>query len=133
MPCSGKAPSYPFQQGIVIVMNAKHAIQAYKTAARYRSQREQEADVFRHAIAGLTSAKDGNQIQKVRALADNRRLWMMVSDLLRDPGNELPEPLKASILSVGLTVRREMDQEIPDFNFLISINEHIAAGLTQRS
>ena len=35
-----------------------HAIQAYKTASRYRSQRDQEADVFRRAIAGLKSSRD---------------------------------------------------------------------------
>ena len=109
--------------------NASHAIQAYKTASRYRSQRDQEADVFRQATAALKGAKDAGQIQQIRALADNRRLWKMVSDLLRDPGNALPDPLKASILSVGLTVQREMDQEAPDFGFLISINENIAAGL----
>jgi flagellar biosynthesis regulator FlaF len=100
-------------------MNASHAIQAYKTASRYRSQRDQEADVFHHAIAA----------QKIRALADNRRLWLTVSNLLTDPGNALPEPLRASILSVGLTVQREMEQDTPDFDFLISINENIAAGL----
>ena len=38
--------------------NAKHAIQAYKNASRYRSQRDQEADVFRHAIAALKGAKE---------------------------------------------------------------------------
>ena len=85
--------------------------------------------MFRQATAALKGAKDAGQIQQIRALADNRRLWMMVSDLLRDPGNALPDPLKASILSVGLTVQREMDQEAPDFGFLISINENIAAGL----
>jgi flagellar biosynthesis regulator FlaF len=37
--------------------------------------------------------------------------------------------LRAAILSVGLTVQREMDQEAPDFNFLIGINESITAGL----
>ncbi len=68
-------------------------------------------------------------IQQIRALADNRRLWMMVTDLMRDPGNALPEPLRASIISVGRSVQREMDQEKPDFDFLISINENIAAGL----
>ena len=109
--------------------NASHAIQAYKTAARYRSQRDQEADVFRQATTALKGSQGAGPIQQIRALADNRRLWMMVSDLLRDPGNSLPEPLKASILSVGLTVQREMDQEAPDFDFLISINENIAAGL----
>jgi flagellar biosynthesis regulator FlaF len=110
--------------------NASHAIDAYKTAARYRSQRDQEADVFRHAIAGLKGAKEAGRIQKARALADNRRLWMMVSDLLRDPANALPETLRVSILSVGLTVQREMDEETPDFDFLIVINENIAAGLS---
>jgi flagellar protein FlaF len=110
--------------------NVNHAIQAYKTASRYRSQRDREADVFRQAIAGLKSAKDAGPIQQIRALTDNRRLWTTVSDLMRDPGNALPEPLRAGIVSVGLTVQREMDQESPDFDFLISINENIAAGLT---
>jgi flagellar protein FlaF len=111
------------------MLNASHAIQAYKTASRYRSQRDQEADVFRQAIAALRGAKNAGQIQQIRALTDNRRLWGTVGDLLRDPGNALPEPLRAAILSVGMTVQREMDQESPDFDFLISINESIAAGL----
>jgi flagellar protein FlaF len=111
------------------MQNSRQAAQAYKSASRYRSQRQQEADVFRHAITVLKGGKDAKPIQQVRALADNRRLWMMVSDLLRDPANALPDPLKAAILSVGGTVLREMDQDSPDFDFLISINENIAAGL----
>jgi flagellar biosynthesis activator protein FlaF len=106
-----------------------HAIQAYRTASRYRSQRDQEADVFRQAIAGLRSSRDAARIQQIRALADNRRLWMMVHDLMIDPGNALPDPLKASIISVGRSVQREMEQEKPDFDFLIAINESMAAGL----
>ena len=38
--------------------------------------------------------------------------------------------LRASIVSVGFAVQREMDREDPDFDFLISINENIAAGLS---
>ncbi len=76
----------------------------------------------RHGIPGT--------LPRVRAIADNRRLWMTVSDLMRDPLNALPEELRASIVSVGLTVQREMDREAPDFNFLIAINENIAAGLS---
>jgi flagellar biosynthesis activator protein FlaF len=106
-----------------------HAIQAYRTASRYRSQRDQEADVFRRAVAGLKNSRDAEQIQQIRALADNRRLWMMVTDLMVDPGNALPDALKASIISVSRSVLREMEQEKPDFDFLISINENIAAGL----
>jgi len=110
--------------------NSIHAIQAYRTTSRYRSQRDQEADVFRQAAYALRSAKDAGPIQRIRALADNRRLWTTVGDLLRDPTNTLPEPLRVGILSVGMTVHREMDQESPDFEFLISINEHLAAGLS---
>jgi flagellar biosynthesis regulator FlaF len=111
------------------MQNARQAIQAYKTASRYRSQRDQEADVFRYVVAALKSAKDAGQIQKIRALADNRRLWLTVCNLMRDPENTLPEQLRVGILSVGVTVQRDMDQETPDFDFLISINENIAAGL----
>ena len=109
--------------------NTTHAIEAYRASSRMRSQREQEADVFRQATAGLKAARSGSVMQQARALADNRRLWIMVSDLMRDPANALPPPLRASILSVGLTVHREMDQESPDFDFLISVNESITAGL----
>jgi flagellar biosynthesis activator protein FlaF len=109
--------------------NTMHAIEAYRATAQFRSQREQEADVFRQATAGLKAARNGSVIQQVRVLADNRRLWTTVSDLMRDPNNALPQPLRAAILSVGLTVHREMDQESPDFDFLIAINESIAAGL----
>ena len=109
--------------------NITHALEAYRATSRLRSQREQEADVFRQATAALKAARTGSMIQQVRALADNRRLWITVGDLMRDPRNALPQPLRAAILSVGLTVQREMDQVAPDFNFLIAINESITAGL----
>jgi flagellar biosynthesis regulator FlaF len=109
--------------------NTTQAIQAYRASNRLRSQRDQEADVFRTALAALKSARGGSSLQQARALADNRRLWTMVVDLMADPGNALPEPLRASILSVGITVQREMDRDAPDFEFLISINENFAAGL----
>ena len=105
------------------------AMRAYEAAATHRSQREQEADVFRRAIGALKAARDGNALHRVRALADNRRLWMAVHDLMRDPDNDLPPELRASIISVGLTVQREMDRDQPDFGFLIAVNENFAAGL----
>ncbi len=106
------------------------AARAYQAASDRRSQRVQEADVFRRAIGVLKAARDAGPVQRVRALSDNRRLWMAVTDLMRDPDNSLPITLRASILSVGLTVQRDMDSEQPDFDFLIEINENIAAGLS---
>ncbi len=107
-----------------------HALRAYEAASRYRSQREQEADVFRRATSALKAARDAGLITRIRALADNRRLWMTIHDLMRDADNALPAGTKAGIISLGLTVQREMDQESPDFAFLISINETMTAGLT---
>ena len=110
--------------------NASHAIQAYRKASRYRSQREQEADVFHHAIAALKGAKEAAEIQKIRALADNRRLWMAILDLVRDGNNSLPPETRAGIISIGRTVQREMDADEPNFDFLITINKHLAEGLS---
>jgi flagellar protein FlaF len=112
------------------MLNQKLALNAYKAASQYRSQREQEADIFRQVNATLSAALGATPIQRVRALADNRQLWITVTGLMRDPANRLPESLKASLVSLGLAVQREMDCENPDFPWLISINELIAAGLS---
>jgi flagellar protein FlaF len=107
------------------------ASRAYRAAATHRSHREQEADVFRRATGALKMARDADtNLPRIQALADNRRLWSTVSDLMRDPLNALPQDLRASIVSVGLAVQREMDREIPDFDFLIAINESMVAGLS---
>jgi flagellar biosynthesis regulator FlaF len=112
------------------MQTSSQAAQAYQAAAAHRSQREQEADVFRRAIGALKTAKDAGPIPRVRAIADNRRLWLTVGDLMHDPANSLPTELRAAIVSVALAVQREMDRDAPDFDFLIDINENIAAGLS---
>jgi len=88
--------------------------------------------VFRRATGALKTARDADSLKRVRAIADNRLLWMTVADLMRDPVNALPTELRARIVSVGLAVQREMDRESPDFDFLIAVNENIAAGLAGR-
>ena len=106
------------------------AARAYAAASVNRSTREQEADVFRGVIARLQSARQTGQADRVRALADNRRLWTAVADSVRDPENGLPPETRAGILSIGLTVQREMDAPDPSFDFLIAVNKHIAEGLS---
>lgn len=107
-----------------------NAARAYEAATSQRSVREQEADVFRRTVGALKLARDAEPASRTRAIADNRRLWLAVTDLMRDPNNALPTELRASIVSVGLAVQREMDRPAPNFDFLISINEHFAAGLS---
>ena len=85
--------------------------------------------MFLRANTGLRGGRAAGGIDLTRALADNSRLWIAVIDQLRDSDNALPPPLRASIISVGLAVQREMAQAAPDLGFLIGINEQLAAGL----
>jgi flagellar biosynthesis regulator FlaF len=110
--------------------NLNLASRAYAAATVNRTARQQEADIFRLITARLQAARQGAAIQRVRALADNRRLWTTVSDLLRDGNNPLPPATRAGLVSIGLTVQREMDADEPNFDFLITINKHIAEGLS---
>lgn len=110
--------------------NLNLAARAYATAAVNRTTREQEADIFRLVIARLQAARHAGPIERVRALADNRRLWMTVADLVRDDRNPLPRETRLGLLSIGSSVQREMDADAPNFDFLISINKNIADGLS---
>jgi flagellar biosynthesis regulator FlaF len=112
------------------MLNMRQATNAYAASAAHRSLREQDADIFRRANAALREGSGAGPLGRVRALADNGRLWRTVMDLMRDPGNPLPEPLRGAIVAIGHTVHREMNQPAPNFDFLISINENIAAGLS---
>jgi flagellar biosynthesis regulator FlaF len=73
---------------------------------------------------------NADAIDRARAVADNRRLWLAIESAILHPANQLPDALKASILSLGRSVQREMDQEAPDVAFLININDQMIAGLS---
>lgn len=105
------------------------AARAYQAGAAHRSLRAQEADVFRRASYVLRSCAQEGPMARLRALADNRRLWGLVMDLVRDPANQLPLPIRANLVSIGLAVVRELDGEAPDLAFLADVNDQIAAGL----
>jgi flagellar biosynthesis regulator FlaF len=116
-----------------VMQTMPRAARAYAVATTFRSQREQEADIFRRVNATLRAAYDGRgRIAQVRALADNDRLWITIVDLVCDPSNSLPADIRASLVSVGLAVQREMQQESPDLGFLVAINENVASGLAAR-
>lgn len=111
-------------------MQHTQANRAYRAASAHRGFRDQEADVFRRVTGRLRAAQQATPVEQARALADNSRLWQMVGDVLRDPDNTLPLGLRASIVSVGQALQREMRLPSPDIAFLISVNEDIAAGLS---
>ena len=111
-------------------MRGLTATRAYQQSARHRSVREQEADVFRRVNAALRTAQEGDALARVRALADNDRLWITLMDLMRDSANALPPAFRAAVISVGMAVQREAGTLRPDLGFLIGVNEQFASGLS---
>ncbi len=110
---------------------ARRAERAYAAAAATRNLRAQEAEVFTRVIAALRQGARGSAADGVRALADTSLLWSSVLHQVRDPANQLPERLRGMIASVAMAVQREAAQEQPNFDFLIEVNENIAAGLAE--
>ena len=91
--------------------------------------REQEADVFRRVTGALKAALEKDGIARARAIADNRRLWIALDASLRHPANLLPQETRVTMIQVGRTVMREMENAAPDLAFLIEINEQLTSGL----
>ncbi len=110
-------------------MNMMHARRAYQMTRQAMDPREQEADVFRRVTGALKAALEQEGIARARAVADNRRLWIALDASLRHPANQLPQQTKLTMLQVGRTVLREMENTTPDLPFLIEINEQMASGL----
>jgi flagellar biosynthesis activator protein FlaF len=105
-------------------------LRAYGAMSAVRSRGAQEADVFYRANGALRAAQQGARMDRVRALADNRLLWTTVLALVYDPASKLPRELRGAIASIGLAVQREANRENPNLDFLISVNENVAAGLS---
>lgn len=111
-------------------MNQMLGALRYGATQQTRSLREQEVDVFRRVNFALKAALNGDPIERARAVADNRRLWLAIESAMLHPANQLPEALRASIVSLGRTVQREMATGEPDLPFLINMNDQMILGLS---
>ena len=111
-------------------MNQMAGMRRYGAAQQTRSPREQEADVFRRVNYSLKAVLTADAIERARAVADNRRLWLAVEAAMMHPANQLPDALKASIVSLGRTAQRDMDTREPDLSFLINLNDQLILGLS---
>lgn len=103
------------------------ALQAYDSANRLRSQRDQDAEVFRVISAELRSASD--ELSRTRALSTARRLWQTVLAANLDPLNPLPPALRAQIVSVASNVLQHAGDPGADLEFIADIGDNIASGL----
>jgi flagellar protein FlaF len=111
------------------------SLQAYKQAAeRAENPREAEYRLFGQVTRALIDAEKLDTLDPARvdALDWNRRLWSALATDCADPANVLPQPLRASIISLSLWVSRHTsavmrrEEEIAD---LVDVNRLIMQGL----
>ena len=100
-----------------------------------RVLRERERDAMSRGIEMLRKAQQGgpSSRESIDALHYLRQLWTIFLEDMREPHNELPNALKAGIVSIGIWVMKQIDRvrkgEITDLTALIEINEIVRDGL----
>ena len=100
-----------------------------------QTMRAHERQAMDRVIAMLRAAQEkGPQSrERVEALFYLRRLWTIFLDDLKGPNNELPEQLRAGIISIGIWMMKEIDRArerlTDDLAPMIEINEIIRDGL----
>lgn len=112
-------------------------ISAYQTTQHWgMNPRDAEAATFMKAANKLKAAGDDptDFERYVAALRFNQKLWTIVQAKMVEPGNPLPAPVRANLLSLSLHVDRETmralarrSQELLDG--LAAIDRQIASGL----
>lgn len=102
----------------------------------FAAARGRERDLLERAIRLLAIAKikGARSRESFEATDYLRRLWLVFVEDLSSEGNALPEALRASLISIGLWILREVDAldsgKGDNFDGLIEINQMIADGLT---
>jgi flagellar protein FlaF len=100
-----------------------------------QTMRARERQAMDRVIAMLRTAqeKGPGSRERVEALFYLRRLWMIFLNDLNDPNNELPEQLRAGIISIGIWMMKEIDRvrggATNDLTPMIEINALIRDGL----
>jgi len=113
------------------------SFQAYqKTLRTTEAPRQTEYRAFAMITGELMRTKDdpGDIQGLMKALDRNRRLWMILADDCREPHNQLPDALKASIISLSIWVGKHstaVAKREESVDELVEINRIIMQGLQQ--
>jgi len=96
--------------------------------ARERDALDRAVDLLRRADEAGVDTPEAND-----ALVYARRLWTIFLDDLASSGNELPEALRAQLISIGIWVMKEIERlrsgASNSFSDLLEINAIIRDGL----
>ncbi len=111
---------------------------SYAAYAGIQKSTESSRDLEIRAISFITqqlaqaNQPDVEPLVRIRALNGNIRLWGLLIEDLSDPGNALPDPIKANYVSLGLYARRASVTALSkaaDLTTLIRINTDVLDAL----
>ena len=111
------------------------SIQAYQRVNQQAEPpRATEYRAFAESTRGLIAANENRSDMPfvIEALHKNRRLWTILATDCAQPTNELPESLRAGIISLSIFVDKHTSAVIrsnADIDVLIDINRTIMQGL----
>jgi flagellar protein FlaF len=115
-------------------------LQAYRQAAqRAENPREAEYRLFGQVTRALIEADQldpSNMTGRMDALDWNRRLWSALATDCADPGNALPQSLRASFISLSLWVNRHTTSVMlreEEIGPLIEVNRIVMQGLAPQA
>jgi flagellar biosynthesis activator protein FlaF len=115
------------------------SIQAYQRAAtRAEDPRDIEYRAFGVVTAALLKVRDLGRPDPgalAHAIHENRRLWRILARDCAQPGNALPAPVRARIISLSIFVERHSSavmREGADLDALIDVNRSMMEGLAGR-
>jgi len=97
--------------------------------------RSRERELMKRSIDLLKKASkaEQNSIDAVEAIHFTRRLWTALVDDLAQPDNELPQELRANLISIGIWILKEVERirqgESDDFDGIIEISDSIRKGI----
>ena len=114
-----------------------YASQLAKTAyapgtASFKPAKDVEYDAFAKITGAMKRAT--SMPEKAAALHKNRQLWTVLAIDVTDPGNALPAPLRAQILSLAQFTNQHTSKVLAgtdEIDALIDINTSIMRGLRQ--
>lgn len=109
------------------------SVAAYQQANRNsETPRQTEYRAFAIFTRALEEAEAEGSVAVVKAVADNRRLWITLQMDLASPGNELPKELRAQLLSIAIWVDKySVDAMKGEASLepLVKVNKQIMEGL----
>ncbi len=109
------------------------SVAAYQQASRNsENPRQTEYRAFAIFTRALEEAEAEGSIAVVKAVADNRQLWLTLQIDLASSENQLPKELKAQLISIAIWVDRYSGAAMKgeaSLEPLITVNKQIMEGL----